>query len=86
MGVRGRAEPDMTLTPEQITALVNTGFAALFVWLVVYILRDTSKREERLMKLIEDQAKQLFSIANTLSFIDSRLEHIEDGTYLQPKK
>lgn len=58
--------------------LIQGGYAALFVFLFIYTLDTSRKREERLEDLLEQYSKNLPAMAESLTRIESRLERIED--------
>lgn len=68
---------------EQIVSLaVSNGlFAVLFVFLLFYQLKDSSKREEKYQKTIETLSKHL----DTLEIVDKNIEDIKNVVVF-PKK
>ena len=61
----------MSLEQEIIKLVLSQGvFAVLFVWLLFFVLRENSKREERLLKCLE-------VLGEKYDMIDKRTEHIE---------
>ena len=61
--------------PENPNDLIaNLSYGALFVVLFLWTLRESAKREERLLAIIECYNKQLESIAMTLTKILEKIE------------
>ncbi|GEM_PF-5794658 len=58
--------------------LQNVGFAALFIVLFTWTLRENTRREERYLSLLDCYGKQLEHIAITLSQIEERIERKEN--------
>ncbi len=59
--------------------LIQSGFAGLFIWLLISTRNDSQRREERLESLLEQYSKNLPLMAESLSRIEARLERIEDA-------
>lgn len=51
-------------------ALSQGIFAVLFVWLLFYVLKENSKREERLLKCLE-------MLGEKYDILDKRVERVE---------
>lgn len=65
----------MEIWNEIISIIVGNGvFAILFVWLFVYQLKDSSKREEKYQRTIEELTTHL----NTLDEVKEDLLEIKD--------
>ncbi len=54
--------------------IANLSYGALFVVLFLWTLRESARREERLLGIIECYNKQLESIAMTLTKILEKIE------------
>lgn len=58
-----------------VSLLVNTGFAGLFVWLLIDTRREAQRREDRLSSLLDKYIEQLRPIAETLKGIEKALDN-----------
>lgn len=52
-------------------------WCALFVWLFMSYKKESSDREEKLMKVVDDQAIRLTKISDTLDTINQRIDVLE---------
>lgn len=60
-----------------INLLMQGGFAAMFVWLLIDTRRESNDREKRLTALLEQYAANLPAIAASLNVVEKCLERIE---------
>ena len=61
------------LMPETIAYLTNGGFAILFVWLLIDTRKDSTKREDKLMAVLEKQTNTLAALARNLKDIEDKM-------------
>ena len=61
-----------------LTAALGQGlYAAMFVFLLLWVLKKNDEREKNYQSLIEEQTKTLREVAQTLGEMDGRLDRIE---------
>lgn len=53
-------------------------FAIMFVFLLIYVLRDSKQREERLMKFIDDISKQYEKLADSHERLSQDVHFIKE--------
>lgn len=66
------------VSPELTNLLIQGGFAALFIWLLLRTQARQDAREDKLMALLEQYAQRMPEIARLLDGLDKRLARIED--------
>jgi hypothetical protein len=58
---------------ELINVIANGGAFALAAFLVIYVMRENSKREERTFALLDKYASELGKLSVTLELIESKI-------------
>ncbi len=61
-----------------INLITDGGAFALAVFLVVYVMRESAKREARASDLLEKYAARMEDLCTQLKLVGQRLESIED--------
>jgi len=65
------------ISPELTNLLVQGGFAALFIWLLLRTQARQDMREDRLLATLDQYANKMPEIVRLLDGIEKRLEKIE---------
>lgn len=65
------------MSPELFQIITQAGFGGLLVWLLVHTQRETARREDRLMRVLEKYGEQLNGVVRALSAINARLGDID---------
>lgn len=65
------------LSPELQNFLIQGGYAALFIWLLLRTQARQDMREDRLMRLLDGYSDRMPEIVRLLDQIEKRLEKIE---------
>lgn len=68
----------MTLDATLFNVLIQGGFGALFVWLLIDTRKDSRDREAKLTEHLDKYYNTLPLIVETLTKMEARLERIED--------
>ncbi len=69
----------MDIWKEIVSIVVSNGvFAILFVWLFMYQLKDSSKREQKYQKTIEDLTSHLNTLEDVKKDINDIKEFLKD--------
>lgn len=68
-----------------IDIVANGGAFALATFLVVYVMRESSKREVRANDLLEKYAARIEDVCTQMKLMNQRLETIEDRMPPAPK-
>lgn len=65
-----------------IDMIINQGiFACLFVWLFYDTRKQASRREEKLMAIIDKHSEQLQQISDTLVTINNKIDNKIDNKH-----
>lgn len=65
------------ISPELSNLLVQGGFAALFIWLLLRTQQRQDMREDRLIGTLDQYANKMPEIVRLLDSIEKRLQKIE---------
>lgn len=63
--------PEFDLIP----TLTQFGFTGVAIFLLIYVLRESSKREDRMVGLLGKYSEQLANISNTLARLSDDFQH-----------
>ena len=65
-----------------IQLLVQTGFAGLFVWLLVDVRREAKEREAKLLATLDKYANKLDDITQAIDGLKAKI----DGAHTSPER
>jgi hypothetical protein len=60
-------------TPDLLNVIADGGSFALCVFLVIYVMRESSKREDRLMAMLDKYSEKIGQMAKALELIESKI-------------
>lgn len=69
-----------------IQLLVNGGFAAMFVWLLLTTRKESQDRETRLLSLIDKYAEKLSAITDRLERLTDTISELDRRIPCDPPK